>query len=333
MAIGDVTISADQYAALTNKTPNTATSTLGGGLLNALGGYLGGQSATNAANTAAQQQFGAAAGAQFRPVGITSRFGQSGYNYDANGRLIGAGYQAAPDVAAMREGAIQQAGGYLGQAGQGAMATAPASQAVQSLFNLGNQYLATSPQQAAQDYMASQQALLQPSRDYSFGQLQQNLQNTGRAGLSVAQGGNLGSANPEAQAYYNALAQQNAQLAAQSMQQGQQATQFGAGLIGTGLNTLSGTYGAQTAAYSPYTTAFGAATGLENQAAAPMAVSQALGTAGADAGYKAGVLSNIGTASQAQANAYNPWQSVLQGAASNPQVVSGLGGLFGSWLS
>lgn len=333
MAIGDVTISADQYAALTNKTPNTATSTIGGGLLNALGGYLGGQSATSAANTAAQQQFGAASGAQFRPVGITSRFGQSGYNYDANGRLIGAGYQAAPDVAAMREGAIQQAGGYLGQAGQGAMATAPASQAVQSMFSLGNQYLATSPQQAAQDWMTSQQALLQPSRDYSYGQLQQGLQNTGRAGLSVAQGGNLGAANPEAQAYYNALAQQNAQLAASAQEQGRQTTQFGAGLVGTGLNTLSGTYGAQSAAYDPYKAAFGIASGLESQAAAPMAVSQALGTSAANAGYQAGLLNNIGTATQAQANAYNPWQSVLQGAASNPSVISGLGGLFGSWLS
>jgi hypothetical protein len=74
-------------------------------------------------------------------------------------------------------------------------------------------------QAAAQQYMQQQQALLQPSRDQARAGLTQNLFNTGRGGVAVAQGGNMGAANPEQQAYYNAIAQQDAQLAANAQQQ------------------------------------------------------------------------------------------------------------------
>lgn len=292
--------------------------TLGQGLLGGLGSYIGGQSAVNAAQTQAGQMAGSAAGAQFRPIGITSRFGQSGYNFDANGNLVGAGYQVAPDIAAMREGAIGQAGGLLGQAGQGVAATAPAQQAAQSMYSLGQGYLAQNPQEQAAQWLKQQQELLQPSREQGYAALQQQLQNTGRGGLSVSQGGSLGAANPEAQAYYNALAQQNAQLAAQATQQGQQQARFGADLVGAGTNALTGAYGAQTAAYNPYTAAMGVATGLESYGAAPMAASLQLGQTGAQAGYNAGVLANQGYATQGAANAYNPWAGLLSGASQNP---------------
>lgn len=293
---------------------------LAGGLLSGAGSYLQGSSAQGAlSNQAAAQQQNANL-AQFRPVGITSRFGQSGYNYAPSGQLIGAGYQVAPDIAAMREGAIGQAGGYLGQAGQAAGAVAPAMAGAQGLFNLGQQYIAQSPQEAAQSWMSQQQALLQPSRDVAYGQLQQNLQNTGRAGLSIAQGGQLGAANPEAQAYYNALAQQNAQLAAQAQQQGMEQTRFGAGLLGSGLQAITGGYGAQEAAYRPYTGAMQAAQGLEALGQAPMTTSAALGELGSTAGYRAGTLNNIAAGTAGTAASYSPWGTLLQGASSNPQV-------------
>ena len=292
--------------------------TLGQGLLGGFGGYLSGQSAVGAAQQQAGQMAGSASGAQFRPVGITSRFGQSGYNYDANGNLIGAGYQVAPDIAAMREGAISQAGGLLGQAGQGVYATAPAQQAAQSLYTLGQGYLAQNPQEQAAQWLKQQQELLQPSREQSYAALQQQLQNTGRGGLSIAQGGSLGAANPEAQAYYNALAMQDARLASQATEQGRASARFGADLVGAGTNAITGAYGAQTAAYNPYTAAMGVATGLEAQGAAPMAVSQGLGTAGAQAGYGAGVLANQGYATQGAANAYSPWGALFSGAAQSP---------------
>ena len=311
--VDNVTISADQYAAL-----QKPAQTLGQGLLGGIGSYLGGQSAQNAMNQQATQMAGSAAGAQFRPVGITSRFGQSGYNYDAAGNLVGAGYQVAPDIAAMREGAIGQAGGLLGQAGQAGYATAPAFGAAQSMYSLGQGYLAQNPQEQAAQWLKQQQDLLRPSQEQSYAMLQQQLQNTGRGGFSVAQGGSLGAANPEAQAYYNAIATQNAKLAAEATQQGQAQARFGADLVGAGTNALTGAYGAQTAAYNPYTSAIGAATGLEGYGAAPMAASLQLGTAASNAGLNAGQLANLGYAQQGAANAYNPWAGLLSGAAQSP---------------
>lgn len=88
---------------------------------------------TNAANAAAQA-------AQFRPVGITTRFGKSGFQYDPmSGQLTGAGYQVAPDVAAMREGLMGLAGTGLGQAQAQQAAQQSINQAGQGLFNLGQQ--------------------------------------------------------------------------------------------------------------------------------------------------------------------------------------------------
>ena len=286
------------------------------------GGLFAGNSAQDAYNTAANQYNTSANLANFTPVGITSRFGQSGYNFGPNGQISGAGYQVAPDIAAMREEAIRQGGANLGYAGQAQGQVAPAQQAAQSMFGLGQQYLAQNPEEVAQKWMTSQQALLQPSRDQSYAQLQQQLQNTGRGGFSVAQGGSLGAANPEAQAYYNALAQQNAQLAANAQQQGQAATQFGAGLVGTGLNTISGAYGAQNAAYSPYTSAMGAASGLEALGQQPMDTSLQYGQAAAGAGANVAALQGRGTATQQASSSYSPWGTLLSGTA----------GLLGSWI-
>ena len=77
-------------------------------------------------------------------------------------------------------------------------------------------------------------ALLQPGRELELANLQNKLQQQGRAGLSVAQGGSYGATTPELQALYNARAMQEAQLAANAQQAGQQQVQFGAGLVGTG---------------------------------------------------------------------------------------------------
>lgn len=295
---------------------------LASGLLGGFGSYLEGTTAQDAYNTAAGQYNTSANLANFTPVGITSRFGRSGYTYGPNGQLTGVGYQVAPDVAAMREEALRQTGANLGYAGQAQGQVAPAQQAAQSMFNLGQGYLATSPQEAAQQWMTSQQALLQPSREQAYAQMQQGLQNTGRAGLSVAQGGSLGAANPESQAYYNALAQQNAQLAGQAQQQGREAAQFGAGLVGTGLNTVSGAYGAQNAAYAPYASSLAAASGLEALGQQPLSTSLQYGQAGAGAGANVAALQARGTATQQAASSYSPWGSLFSGAA----------GLLGSWV-
>ena len=243
------------------------------------------QNIANQSTAAAQQ---AAQMAQFRPVGVTSRFGQSGFQYDPSGQLIGAGYQVAPDIAAQREALLGMSGNALTQA-QAAQGYQPQlAQGAQGLFNLGQQYIAQSPDAAAADWMAKQNALLKPGQDQAYAQTQQSLFNSGRGGLSVAQGGNLGAANPEQQAYYNALAQQQAGLAAQAQQQGQAQTTYGAGLLGAGTGLLSGGYNLQNTALTPYTNYLSGAQTLEGLGQQALTQGTALGSSQAAAGANAG---------------------------------------------
>ena len=188
--------------------------------------------AANAAQTAAQQ---AVQQSRFTPVGMTNAFGTSQFTMDPKGQVSGASYQLNPYLSATQQRMMQ------GVPGQLAGAEA-AQQAAGGLFNLGQQYLATSPEQASQQWMQQQQALLKPQQDVQMADLQNRLQQTGRAGLSMAQGGNLGAANPELQAYYNSLAQQNSQLAAQADVYGRERTNYGAGLFNTGTSMAAGAY-------------------------------------------------------------------------------------------
>ena len=114
------------------------------------------------------------------------------------------------------------------------------SQVGQPLTDIGLGYLKQTPEQVAADYITKQQALLAPTQENQLALLQNKLQQQGRTGLSVAQGGNLGATTPEMQAYYNALAQSNLQLAANANLAGQQQTQFGAGLYGQGVGLTQG---------------------------------------------------------------------------------------------
>jgi hypothetical protein len=284
-----------------------------------LGGVLGGRSAQRAAETSAQAQLEAAriaADAQrFRPVGVTSRFGSSNFQTDAQGNLIGAGYNVAPDVATARDQFLNQA------FGQGMDLGAQGIQGAQSLFNLGQQYLAQSPQEAAQQYMEQQQALLAPSRERAAAGLTQNLFNTGRGGLAVSQGGMMGAANPEQQALLNAQAQQDLQLAAQAQQAGQQQTQFGAGLFGLGAQ-------AATAGYSPFQTQFGLASNLEQTGQNALDLGAQLGGRAATAGANVGNTLLTGGTNAARtmqpANTFNPYATTLAGLANNQQFSEGL---------
>jgi hypothetical protein len=288
-----------------------------------LGGIMGGNAAEDAARTSANAQLEAAriaAEAQrFRPVGITSRFGSSNFQTDAQGNLTGAGYNVAPDIAALRDQFLAQAS--AGGAGLGAQGL----QGAQSLFNLGQQYLGTSPEQTAADWMAKQQQLLQPSRDMAQSKITQNLFNTGRGGLSTAQGGNLGNANPEQQAYYNALMQQDLQLSADAMAQGRAQTQFGAGLFGLGSQ-------AATAGYGPIQTQIGLASNLEGLGQSTLDQGIALGGRNAAAGANVGntlLKGGLGAAqTMQQATSGSPFGATLQGLGSNSNFTNSLAGLF-----
>ena len=192
---------------------------------------------------------------QFRPVGTTNTFGTTNYTYNPQGQLETAGYTLSPQLQALSNRGISDAGG------TGMQFANQATAAGLRLGDLSKQYLATSPEQAAQDYIKSQNALLRPGQDQAYADLQLRLANTGRGGLSVAQGGNLMSANPEAAAYYNALAQRDAALAAQADLYGRERIQFGAGLQGEGLRLGSSAYDPSKAglAYSQGVEGLGAA--------------------------------------------------------------------------
>jgi len=314
-----------------------------GGGASLLGGLLGGSSARSAARTQAAAQTEAARiaadEARFRPVGVTTRFGQSQFQTDpTTGRVTGAGYEISPEIRAMQDRFLGLTGGGLMQAEQAQQQFAPLQGAAQGLFGLGQQYIAQSPQEAAQQYMARQQELLAPSRERQYGALQNQLFQTGRGGLSVGAtsarpsgAAGLGASTPETEAYYNALAQQDAALAAQAMQAGQQQTAFGAGLFGTGGNLLTQGYGGQVAALSPYQAYLQGATGLESLGQQPLELGSALGGRIANiAGSNALLQGGMSAAqSMGMANAYNPFATALIGASQNKDFTNALAKQFG----
>ena len=319
-----------------------------GGAVGGVGGILAGETAAKAAEEQARmisQATGqAVGGSQFRPVGTTTRFGTSQFQVDpTTGQLTSAGYQLTPELKAMQDRVMALTGKGLTEAELAGDRYAPLTTGAQGLFGLGQQYLAQSPEQVAADYMAKQQDLLAPSRERQLAQLQTQLFNTGRGGLSVGgtgmrPGGGQGlrAASPEMEAYYNALAQQDAQLAAGAQQAGQQQVQFGAGLMGTGANLL-GAYGqGLTGAYAPFSTGIGVGSSLEQLGQQPLSISQQLAQLSSASGARAGELGIRGTTAASVARLpsmqYNPLARALVGAGGNTQFGNALGQFTGNTL-
>jgi hypothetical protein len=301
------------------------------GLLSGLIGTAGNIYASNQAASAAQQAAQTSAQqAQFRPVGVTTRFGRSGFQYGPDGRITGAGFEVAPDVAAMREALLGISGGALQQAQQQQGMQGQVNQASQGLFNLGQQYVAQSPQAAAQQFMARQQELLAPMDERALAQLQAREFRKGTGGLAV--GGTsatpmgapgLRAANPAMEAFFNAQQQRNAQLATQAQQAGQQQVQFGQGLLGGALNLQQGGYNAQQAALAPFNTGFTQAYNVEQTGLQPLTIGAGLG--GGNTAAAQLLASGMNTANQLNANR----NTAITGALADP-VAKLIGQLFGS---
>jgi hypothetical protein len=327
------------------------TAALIGGGASLLGGFLGGSSQKKAAQISANAQLEsariAADAARFRPVGVTTRFGQSQFQFDPRGNLESAGYQIDPRLAAYQDRLQALSEQRLGEAEMAGEAYAPLRQAGQQLFQLGGQYMAETPEQVAERYMARQMDLLAPSRERQYAQLQNQLFQTGRGGLAVGGtgmrpggGAGLGAANPEMEAYYNALAQQDAQLAAQAQQAGQQQVAFGTGLFGQGAGLLGGYESGVTGALNPFTTTLGGVSTLESLGMQPLDIGAQLGGRSAQAGANVGQSLLQGGISAARtmqaASAYDPMSAALMGLGSNPALGQAVGqvydwtkGLFG----
>jgi hypothetical protein len=275
------------------------------GGLGLLGGVLGGNTAADASTQAAQQyakfaQQGANM-AGFRPVGTTTTFGTSNFQVDpATGQLTSAGYQLSPQLQAYQDQIM----------GSNRQSLTDAT----NLQNLGRQYIAQNPNQVASNWYNQQQALLAPSRDTESARLANQLQQTGRTGVSVAQGGNLQAANPEMAALANARAMADAQMAANAQTYGQQQVGFGQGLL--------------TNAYQPFNAGLSTASNVEALGQQPFTLSSNLANLSSTAGARAGDILTKGMgqsiSAQQAANSFNPWSTAIQGAASNPLTSLGL---------
>jgi hypothetical protein len=319
-----------------------------GGLISAgaslLGGYLQGEAAKDAAETSAGAQLQAAKIAaeesRFRPVGITTRFGTSQFTMDPKtGRLSAAGYTVSPELKAYQDRLMALAGRGLTQAEETQALYAGVPGAAERLFGLGEQYLAQSPEQVAQQYMQRQMDLLAPSRERQLAELRNQVFQTGRSGLAVGATGarpsgmaGLGATNPELEAYYNALAQQDAALAAQAQQAGQQQLAFGTGLFGQGANLLGQMQAGQVGALSPFTTSLGGVSSLESLGLQPLELGANLGGRNVNtAGAQALLTGGLGAAAaMQQANAYSPFGSALSGLGSTMQQQQMMNRLFPS---
>ena len=255
----------------------------------------------NAYNQQSQRMGTAATQAQnlasFTPIGTTNFFGSSQFTRDpVTGQLTSAGFTPTAQV-----------GGQI-----------------QNLFGLGAKALPTTADTQAiqQQYIAQQQGLFAPGREQALASLQNKQFQAGTTGLAT--GGTMSGyapgqaglmqTNPQLAAYYNSLAQQDAQLAAnaptyaQSLLDKQIAT-------GTGL--------------------FGSANTLQGYAQQPFTMSTDLAKAQAAAGASAGQLGLTGQTNAAQLAATGALQgnAAMQGTYNQlGQVATGLGNQVGGML-
>jgi hypothetical protein len=289
----------------------SATSVISAGV-----GLFGTKLATDTAKDAAKV---AADAMKFKPVGVTTRFGTTDYTYDAEGNLKTAGYTLTPELKAIQDKLMSGATLSLDEAKKVADLYDPLKKASTSLFDLGTSYLAKTPEQVASDYMAKQQDLLAPSRERQMSQLQNTLFQQGRGGLSVgatsarpsgARG--LGATTPEMEAYYNALAQQDATLAAGAQQAGQQSVLFGKGLLGAGGEFLGKYTAGQTGAYDPFKSLLASAGTVESMGAGALDVGTALG------GRTTTAASNAAR-TLLPTSSVNPYSSLFTSLADDPQ--------------
>jgi hypothetical protein len=314
---------------------------IGGGL-----GLIGGSMQANATRGAAQESARAqlesarlaAEAAKFRPVGVTTRYGTSNFQFDPSGYLSGAGYSVSPELQAYQNRLQGLTGGALSQAEMAQQQYAPLQESATGLFGLGQQYLQQSPQQVAAQYIQQQQDLLAPSRERQMAQLQNQLFQQGRGGLSVGATGmrpsgtaGLGATTPEMEAYYNALAQQDLQLASQAQQAGQQNVAFGTGLLGSGANLLGQYQAGQVGALSPFSAYLGAGSTIESLGQQPLEMGRLLGGQSASAGGNVGqslLYGGLGAARSLQAGAGSDLGLGLMNLGRSPEFTRGVANYF-----
>ena len=294
------------------------------------GSIISGNKAASAAEESARQQREAgqqsAEYQKFRPVGITTGFGSSQFTEGPYG-VESASYNLTPEMQAIRDQLISQAG--MEDTTRMRQAAQPLYGGAEQLFGLGQQYLATSPEQARQEYIASQQASLAGSREQQLAGMRNQLFQTGRSGLATG-GTSTGmqATNPEMAAYYNAIAQQDLGIAAGAEAAAQQRQAFGAGLFGTAGSLLGQVTPLTVQGYAPLQTQLGLAGSIEEMGQQSLGLGLQVGGQNATAGANAGrslLSSGISAANTQQAaNAWSPLGTAMTGLGR-----SYMGGSFG----
>ena len=311
---------------------------LGSGVGGMLGGG-GGSDVSGAYNNAAAQQAAyaqqASQMAQFRPVGMTTAFGSSNFDYDEFGRLKSAGYTLTPELQGIRDRAIQAGVAYnpemIGQMAQ------PLGAASQGLFGLGGRYIAQSPEEAEQRYMAQQRGLLAPGRAAEEARLMTTNFGRGTGGLGVQTGTGTAPSNPLAQALFNARAKQDDEIAARAVQEGRSAALYGADLYTRGAGLLGQVPTLTSAGYTPLTTQLGLAESVEGLGQRALDLSSSLGARQSTAGAQSGNMLLRGGLESAQTGlAGNIAQQGIN-AAGQTSLLNQLGGVFsnpsvGNWF-
>jgi hypothetical protein len=252
----------------------------------AIGGSLGGALEGGNEVSQANRQLGQAAQAsQFRPIGVTNTFGTSNFGYDQKGRLNTAGYTLSPQLKAYQDQLAGMTGAGL--------------ESSKTLMNLGQGYLGESPEAVRQRYIDQQTALLAPQNEQALAGVRNKLFQTGRGGLATGatEAGGLAATNPEMAAYYNALANQQLQLAAGADKAAQQQITF-----------------------DPFKA------GLTTQGAV-----EQLGQQPLNLGLDIGGRTTAGSTASGNllAQQVNPWSTAASSLLSNPQFTQGVGNLFG----
>lgn len=315
------------------------TAALIGGGLGLLGSSMQAGAARDAARSAGDANIAAARisaeESRFRPVGITTRFGTSRFQYGKDGRVSGAGYELSPELRAYQDRLMALTGRTgLDVAAAAPGLYAPMADASGRLFQLGQRYLSESPEQVAQRYMTSQLDILAPQRERQLAALRNEQFQTGRSGLSVGAtglrpggGAGLAATNPEMEAYYNAIAQQDAELAARAQERGQQDLAFGTTLFGTGADLLGGYQRGLVGSLAPFEAYLGAAGNIEALGQQPLELGSALGGRIANPQGGQALLSGGQRAAEYMfnANQLNPTASFLQGLGTNQDLTAGLG--------
>lgn len=296
---------------------------MGGVVRSVLGSVTGAKQTIGAANAAAEQQRLAAQASAFRPVGMTSRFGTSQFTRETDPTtglpyISAAEYTAAPELQALQNQLFGQFGTGANLADFTSDQYMPLAGAANALFGFGAQQLAESPQAARERYIQGQQAALAPMQEQTLAGLRNRLFQTGRQGLGTGgtAAGNMAQTNPELAAYYNALAQQQAQISAGADAAVQAQQQNAAGLFGQGASLLGTLTSGQASAYAPLQNLLGLSQTVEGMAQTPLQLGLQLGTA-----QQPGQNAFAQGMSQAAATQYGGVQAANQ---ANAQLLAGI---------